>query len=412
MKFNKEKCILICDRTMEYALYILIFFLPISKAIIEICASLAILAFIVKKIATKKFVISTPLNEFLLIYLLVCGLSVVFSTNVSISLRAFFSKLLESILIYFIVVETINTKKKMYTVLGVLFLSGFLICFAGIFQYFTHIDILRQRPWPYDPRPFTLHIKGPFATSNDFAAYLTPLIILSLSLFFIRIKKSFLKYCSKIFPLLSLICLFLSLSRGAWVGFFVGLIFIGSFVNKKLLLRYILVIVFSFVLIWQFLPQEKKNEINRFNLSGPGGRDRRILTKISWDMWSDRPILGLGLGTYMYNFDRFNYDKKTYHWGASYAHNCYLQLAAEIGLLGLLSFLFFLTALFYKSIRRINKFGISVERNLSIGLLGGLCAYLIHSIFDTNLYNLDIGILFWYLLGLSQRQLNLSERKK
>ena len=96
-KMNRESTVLVCDRIMEYALYILIFFLPISKAIIEICASLAILAFIIKKIIMRKFLAPTPINKFLFIYLCVCAFAVIFSTNIHLSLRAFFSKLLKNL---------------------------------------------------------------------------------------------------------------------------------------------------------------------------------------------------------------------------------------------------------------------------------------------------------------------------
>ncbi|MBU2541433.1 MAG: O-antigen ligase family protein [Candidatus Omnitrophica bacterium] len=406
MRLNREYSILVCDIVMEYALYGLIFFLPISKAFIEIFASLAILAFIVKKIISKSFVVHTPLNKFIFVYLAVCILSIIFSTNVQISARAFFFKLLENVLIFFIVAETINSKKKMNIILIVLMFSAALICADGIFQFFTHIDFLRHRPWPYGAKPFTLHIKGPFASSNDFAAYLAPLAILSLSLFFHRFKKLSARIFSKFFPILLLICLFMSLSRGAWVGLFMGVFFLGFFVNKKSFLKFILSMLIAFILLWQFLPQDKWNEINRFNLAGPGGRDRRILSKISLEMFSGRPMFGLGLGTYMYNFERFNYDKKAYRWGASYAHNCYLQMAAETGLFGLFSFLLLLIILFYKSIKRLKKIELGFGRSLSVGLLAALFTYLIHSIFDTNLYNLDIGMLFWYLLGLSQANIN------
>ncbi|MEW6009464.1 MAG: O-antigen ligase family protein [Candidatus Omnitrophota bacterium] len=410
-RLNKENLILICDRIIEYSLYILIFFLPISKSIIEICASLAILVFIVKKIITKKFLSSSYLNESIFLYLAVCILSIIFSTNTNMSLKAFFAKLLENVLIYFIVFEAINNKKKNYIIFIILFSSAALICIDGIFQYFTHIDFLRHRNWHYSPMPFTLRITGPFITSNDFAAYLAPLSILTISLFFSKLKKLFIRIFLKILATLLLICLFLTLSRGAWLGIFFGLIFIGFFINKRSFIHILAVIIIVFALLWQFLPQEKRDVIStRFTLSDPGGSDRRALNKISWDMWSDSPIFGLGLGTYMYNFEKFNYDIKSYPWGPSYAHNCYLQILVETGLFGLLSFLFLTFVLFFKSTRKIMKLKAGFDKDLSAGILAALLVYLVHSAFDTNLYNLDIGLLFWFLLGLSQSQLKILEK--
>lgn len=399
---------------MEYALYTLIFFLPISKAIIEISASLAILAFIIKKIITRGRLATTSLNKFLFLYVGICGLSIIFSTNIHMSLRVLFTKLLENILIYFILVEVINNRKKIYNVVAILFLSSTLVCIDGFFQYFTHIDFLRHRGWPYSPNPFTLRITGPFVTSNDLAAYLLPLSLLSLVLFSNIYKNRVINRILKVLPLALLICLFLTLSRGAWVGLSIGLLFLARFLkNNKLVTTLILILALFLTSLWFFLPKGKKADLKiRFDFFDPGGRDRIELNKISLRMLEVAPIFGLGLGTYMYNFDRFNLDKKSYPWGASYAHNCYLQIAAETGLFGFLSFLFLLGALFYTSTKQINKAPMSRERNLNLSLLAALFAYLIHSAFDTNLYNLDIGILFWYLLGLSQSQLRLLDSVK
>ena len=49
MKIDKDKIDLVCGKIIEYSLYCLVFFLPASKSMIEICATIATLARLVKK---------------------------------------------------------------------------------------------------------------------------------------------------------------------------------------------------------------------------------------------------------------------------------------------------------------------------------------------------------------------------
>lgn len=83
-----------------------------------------------------------------------------------------------------------------------------------------------------------------------------------------------------------------------------------------------------------------------------------------------------------------------------YAHNCYLQVAAETGLIGLVAFLTFLGILFWHLIRRAMR----SEAQLAIllpGLIGGLLAFVVQAAVDTNFYSLRQAVLFWVLAGVA-----------
>ena len=70
-------------------------------------------------------------------------------------------------------------------------------------------------------------------------------------------------------------------------------------------------------------------------------------------MFIARPWIGLGLGTFMFNFKKFI--AEDYKFTASYAHNCYLQMASELGIIGLLAFLSILGLFFYHGIKALNR---------------------------------------------------------
>ncbi|MFH1202721.1 MAG: O-antigen ligase family protein [Candidatus Omnitrophota bacterium] len=413
MSINKQNCIVILDRVMEYSLYSLAYFLPISNALIEIFATIAIFAFLLKKVIIRKFTFDTFLDKPLLIYVVICGISVIFSTNFAISIRTFILKLAEYVLIFFVIIESMNSRKKIRNILTILFISSALICVDGLFQFCTHKDFIRNRVWYYDARPFTFRIMGPFISANDFAAYISPLLIINLSLIFYKFKNFILRIAFRILSLGLLTCLFLSFSRGAWLGFILGAIFIILFKEKRTAFILLFVILF-FASIWFLYPQDMKAGFGAlFNFSDNGVKDRVVLNRIGISMFLENPLTGVGLGTFMFNFERLN-NIIEYSWGPTYAHNCFLQMLAETGVLGLTSFMFVIFTLFIKSVELIKKHEDSVYKNLSVGLLGGLLAYLVHSAFDTHFYSLQIVMIFWLLLGLlmaNLRYLTQSEQK-
>jgi len=91
-----------------------------------------------------------------------------------------------------------------------------------------------------------------------------------------------------------------------------------------------------------------------------------------------------------------------------YAHNCYLQVAAETGLIGLSFFLALLGTFFFRLRSRIQK----IEPNarlIALGMAAGLLAFVTQAAIDTNFYAMRQAALFWTIAGLA---IGLSETAK
>jgi len=400
MNLNKGKIINRCDKIILFSLYAIAYFLPISKAIIESLSIIAIVFFIFKKIIQRQGIPFTHLNFGIFAYLAVCFFSICFSSNLKISSITFFCKILQNLLFFFVVADTLNNERRIKTVVYILFISSLLLGIDGIYQYFTHKDFIRHRVDLGIPR-----IYASFYTPNDFGCYLITVIPFLIVTFFTKgLKKLFKVAISGLFILL-FICLILSVSRGAWLGFVASILFLGFWLRSVMVV--FLIVVFLLLALRSFFSPLIKDRLNNlFNffdmdiLTDGGSIERRIIWRTGWRMFLSSPLIGVGLGTFMFNYKKFL--SEDYPYGPFYAHNCYLQIAAETGTIGLFAFLLILILFFFFGIKVLNKRNNSKAFSwyVLLGSLAAILAYCVHMFVDTNLYSLDLGMLFWLVLGL------------
>jgi len=123
---------------------------------------------------------------------------------------------------------------------------------------------------------------------------------------------------------------------------------------------------------------------------------RDVYWKEAGRLIGDFPFLGVGLNNY--SIVSANY-KDRLGWGG-YPHNCYLHMAAEIGLVGLGAFLLFIYKLFKKALNNLKNIREQSIKVLLYGLLAGLFGFLIHSFFDTSFYSVKLDNLLWIIMGL------------
>ncbi len=114
------------------------------------------------------------------------------------------------------------------------------------------------------------------------------------------------------------------------------------------------------------------------------------------EMWRYDFWTGVGLGCYEPAYPRF----ALINWpnALGHAHNIYLNLLAETGLLGLLAYLTFWGAVFWQTWRATRTTS-GLSRGIALGLLGAWTHLTVHHLFD-NLYVNNAHLLVGLLLGL------------
>jgi len=126
-----------------------------------------------------------------------------------------------------------------------------------------------------------------------------------------------------------------------------------------------------------------------------GGSGRLSFWKNAVSIIRSSPICGTGFNTYTRVIKK-NPDKNTW----LYAHNCYLQLAAETGVLGLGCFLWMLFILLRHGLIYCRKIKDIWPLTILQGTVAGLIGYLVQSFFDNTFYTSQLGVLMWILIGL------------
>jgi putative inorganic carbon (HCO3(-)) transporter len=114
------------------------------------------------------------------------------------------------------------------------------------------------------------------------------------------------------------------------------------------------------------------------------------------------PLIGLGANTYMKNYKKYKESpeyRNVVTADTLYAHNNFLHLAAEVGLIGLLVFLWFLYQLFRGSILIYQRLSGYIQA-VALSLIACLAAFLINGLTESSFYSSRVALIFWYLAGL------------
>jgi len=394
MRIEKNTFLNILNKTIEWSMYILVLCIPFSKSLIEISITVLFFAWIGKKILLKNFKLKfTSLGVSLLAFFIASFLSMVNAENKMFVSYALITKCLKWIFLFIIVSEELDSDVKLKNLLKISLLSAIIVVIDSFIQYYiTHYDLLLgQKSFKYTLQNLkdSVYIgfpTGPFGFPNDLSAWMLVILIPTLLLTIFGLKDKWAKVGLGIFSLGGLYLFYLANTRSAWLGFITSISVILFFKKIRLLVAILLVLL----VIFPFLSEEKMKDIFGVNSIF----DRMSMWRTGWKIFLQHPIVGNGLNTFYDKFKEFRNDEDKGKLG-SYAHNGFLQIAADIGIFGLLCFMAIILQVFYYSLRYIRNCKNMFYQSLGMGLSGGLFAYLIHSFFDTNLHSLPLVALFW-----------------
>lgn len=358
------------------------------------------------KIAIHKelgLILRTPLNKPIAFYMLACVfptfLGALFGRLEIKTGSLYLIKYLEYFVIYFMIVNYVDTEKIAKRFINVAIITALLIALFAIYQI------------PSGNR-VTAPFEGERGEPNTLGGYLIFMIAIGFGLF-INQSGIWDKLKWGIFCLILFIPFLYTLSRSSWLAAIpMGISFI--FMSKK---RVFILLLLSLVAIILLLASPQA-VIERFNytFNPPPHADQIILgeTRLdtsasariySWKTglkgWAKHPIFGYGITGY------FFMDAQ------------YIRALVETGILGLIAFLWLLYAVF-KEAWTINKhMNISYYKGLTMGYIAGFIALCAHSIGANTFIIIRIMEPFWFFTAIViilpqilQQKLNQQEIEK
>jgi O-antigen ligase len=326
----------------------------------------------------------TPLNRPIFAYITVCLLStflaaLVGRVNLKLGLL-YVLKYVEYFLIYFMVVNNLDSEKKAKRFIFVAFFTAFLIAIFAISQI------------PSGER-VTAPFEGASGEPNTLGGYLLFMIALAGSLFLIT--KSFKQKIGwGIFAVVLIVPFLFTLSRTSWLA--AVPVAIAFFFLSERKIPFLFLIVFSVVIFVIVAPSQVKDRIDyTFNQPPHRGQieigDARIDTSASarirsWQFglagWTKHPILGYGVT------------------GFAFMDSQYIRTLVETGLIGLFIFFYLLFRIYREMIKVYRRLREPFYRGLAMGYVAGFIGLVIHGIGANTFIIIRIMEPFWLFTGI------------
>jgi O-antigen ligase len=311
----------------------------------------------------------------LILFCLALFISVIFSRNQAVSLAELY-KYISGISLFLVGVSM--SEKNKSSVIQTIVLASVLISCLSIYQYFfgfRHVlDYLSNNRISF---PFALdylqrkRVFLPFVTPGVLGGYLAMVIPLSL------INRNRIWFTPLLF-----FALLLTMSPVAFLSLFCALI--GYFcLQGKLKKSSVLILagLFLLIVVMVILRSATLKEHIRPVFS--------MVMRLNY--WQEslniikvHPFVGVGLGNLNLQMSR-------------YTHNSYLQILAEMGILGLLSLVWIVAAVFKSGLKNLRQ---SLYRNQIAVLLTSSVVFLIHNFLDFTFFLPEVSLIWWLVLGL------------
>ena len=313
----------------------------------------------------------------LTLFFLASVISVLTSSNPRISLGIFKGWYFDAFLFLIIFLDQIRTKRQVINSILALSLSGFIVSLYGLIEYFFGFGL--DTDW---------RLNSVYPTANFVSLFTIPILLLSYYIF--KNKNLAAKNCLNtslfgFYLIIITVGLYFSKSYGGVLALAAGLIYLALKIKKHRPKIILSLILGGLIFLNLESGGAKFNNLLKIG-TGSSTASRFQIWQTSLLMIDRQPILGVGLG----NFEQA-YVKTVpelffppLEWLVNKAHNLYLNLWLETGLLGLFSFLWLAWEFFQTKNR---------DLPLILSANAALVAILIHGLVDIPVFKNDLIIL-------------------
>jgi len=416
--------------SLDKLLFLIVFLTPLSIPLKEIAPGLdfdmqlptepllfgVLILFIFKLLVERKFdkkILTHPITIAIFInlgWILITSLT---STMPIVSIKFLISRLWFVVAFYFLATQLFikfeNISKYIW-----LYIISFIIVIGYTINNHLAYGLINQEA--------AHHVMDPFYNDHtSYGAMLAMFMPLLIGFIFNSRFSKLIKIISLVVLCIFITAIILSYTRAAWIGL-VGALCVYILVRLKIKFRTVFItstVLLSLFFVFQtdiMIKLEQNNQDSSTDLTkhiksmSNVSTDASNLERINrWNcamrMFEQRPFLGWGPGTYMFQYAPFqlSYEKTIISTNAAdggNAHSEYIGPLSESGVLGSITFIILIIVVIYTALKVYRQTEDREIKMLSMGMLLGLITYFIHGFLNNFLDTDKASVPFWGFIAV------------
>jgi O-antigen ligase/thioredoxin-like negative regulator of GroEL len=348
-------------------------------------------------LANRKFEISyTLIHLAFMLYIVVSAISIFKAENIHLGLES----ILQLCCWFIIFSASAAVLKKNSFPFFIILLSG-LTCGISLAQYIVPessslFNILHQ-----------ISTISTFGNQTYFAGFLIIALPITVSQIIITNNVPVRKYAFVVVAIIIVYFLVKTESRSAWAAVLISMLLFAilNFRTTKARWGSIGIICITVILVATLFPDvilRRMNGIFEFNAHSSIAR-RLFFYEGAWKAFLSSPIIGQGIGNFIVFLPKF---RSPEYWAfqsediVAHAHNEYLEILSETGIVGFFSYTIIMVLLFQAIFLALKQHS-GYERTILVGFFSAAVAVLIDNFSSMNLRTMPVAVTMWMLLGVS-----------
>lgn len=380
----------------EIGVYAALFLAPLIPTMALVGVSLLCLfSLIVRAVTSKKFEwrfggVGFLILAMLIVYLLSSVIS--FARLKSLTIWAVYFAFM---IFYFVIINTMRTKKQLFGLLTVFVISGFAVCLYGIMQYVFGWNTAQA--WMDEDMfgDIKMRIYSTLENPNVLGEYILLVLPVCVGIMWSR-KGAFTKTVYGAVAVVMFAALILTFSRGCWIGIMLSAAVFATLAAGKLWGLALLALPF----VPMILPE---SIVNRFLSIGDMKDSSTSYRVYIWMgtllMLKDFWVSGIGPGTEAFAkvYPFYSYSAIV----APHSHNLFLQIIVESGIVGIAVFI----GMLFLFVKRLSEGGAKCEKGseeyvMLVSIAAAVLGFLLQGMFDNCFYNYRVFMIFWCVIAV------------
>lgn len=391
-------------RSTLLALFFVSFNLPVSIQQTTLGCLLVFGAYLIWK---RSGLPATPLDRPLVGFFLALLLSALVCPSVSSSLVGF--RKLWLVGAFFVVYHLLADAREAWRLSTLSIRVAIGVAIYGVIQHYTGFDFghwVTGKPQTVTPFWFGgaegFRTEGLFPTGITYAHNL----LFLLTLLTVRLLTLPMAWRERVGFLMGwgvmLLALLFSLTRGVWIAYLIVLFALGAIKGGKTALAVVGFVALISVTLALVSPGVWERAKYSFDFQTNLGRSQ--IWQANLDMIKERPFFGWGYGNYKKFRDDF-YKRYPQVDTTAHAHNNFLQMWVDGGVISLVAFLLLFWSILRKGWRAYQRLSVDDEalRTLALGGTLGIVGFLIGGFTQYNFGDAEVVIVMWGMTGLLMR---------